>query len=651
MSQKAAGTETARFEVRNIGGIEATEVEFRPGVTALTGKNATNRTSFLRAIMAALGSRDVSLKGDASEGSVTLTMGGEEYTRTLTRKDGTVTFGGDPMLEDPEVADLFAFLLESNEPRQAVSRGADLRDLIMRPVDTYAIKEEIQELEARKDSLSEELAEIEDRKSRLPELEQQRTELREQISAKRDELADLETEIDENSRNIEESRQEQDRLETKLQDLRSTRSEIESLRRQIESQEESIASLKQERESVETEYEDLPDEPMDELAGFEADIERLRERRQSLNSKISELQSLIQYNEERLEAGDLEVFDSLEEAPTDGGHVAEQLIADDDDELVCWTCGSTVEQSQIETTVDRLKELSQQKVRELNEVKDELAEQKSARSEVEATQERRETLEAKRADIEDELDRRTARVDSLKEQRSGLTEEVETLEAEIEALESEDFDDILDLHTQANQLEFEIDSLESDLESTTEEIESIEADLERADDLEATRETVTDDLTELRTRIDQIEADAVEAFNHHMDALLDTLAYENLDRIWIERVEESVREGRKTVEKTVFELHIVRTTENGAAYEDTIEHLSESERKVTGLIFALAGYLVHDLHEVVPFMLLDSLEAIDSDRIAALVEYFSDFADYLVVALLPEDAQALDDEYTRLTEL
>jgi len=29
--------------------------------------------------------------------------------------------------------------------------------------------------------------------------------------------------------------------------------------------------------------------------------------------------------------------------------------------------------------------------------------------------------------------------------------------------------------------------------------------------------------------------------------------------------------------------------------------LSESEREVTGLVFALAGYLVHDVHETVPF--------------------------------------------------
>ena len=46
--------------------------------------------------------------------------------------------------DDPELADLFAFLLESNEARQAVARGDDLRETIMRPIDT----DEIESLDA-----------------------------------------------------------------------------------------------------------------------------------------------------------------------------------------------------------------------------------------------------------------------------------------------------------------------------------------------------------------------------------------------------------------------------------------------------------------------------------------------------------------------
>lgn len=68
-------------------------------------------------------------------------------------------------------------------------------------------------------------------------------------------------------------------------------------------------------------------------------------------------------------------------------------------------------------------------------------------------------------------------------------------------------------------------------------------------------------------------------------------------------------------------------------------------------VFALAGYLVHDLHETLPFMAVNSPEALDSERIAALVEYSDECARCLVVALLPEDAAALGEDYQRVTEV
>jgi uncharacterized protein YhaN len=91
-----------------------------------------------------------------------------------------------------------------------------------------------------------------------------------------------------------------------------------------------------------------------------------------------------------------------------------------------------------------------------------------------------------------------------------------------------------------------------------------------------------------------------------------------------------------------FELHIVREAESGQTYEGTVDTLSESEREVVGLVFALSGYLVHDLYKTVPVMVLDSLEAIDSDRIARLIKYLAEYPDFLVVALLPEDADTID---------
>ena len=159
--------EVTRLIVRNVGGIDETEVSFSPGVTILAGRNATNRTSLLRSIMTGLGSEDMAIKGDADAGAVELTIGDATYARTISRAGRSVQFEGDPYLEDPEVADLFAFLLESNEVRNAVVRNEDLRGLIVRPIDTEAIESRTEQLQREKRELDREEAEIEDGPSRL----------------------------------------------------------------------------------------------------------------------------------------------------------------------------------------------------------------------------------------------------------------------------------------------------------------------------------------------------------------------------------------------------------------------------------------------------------------------------------------------------
>jgi len=44
--------------------------------------------------------------------------------------------------------------------------------------------------------------------------------------------------------------------------------------------------------------------------------------------------------------------------------------------VICWTCGSSVEQEQIESTIDRLRKLSQSKVAEVNDLSSDIREEK-----------------------------------------------------------------------------------------------------------------------------------------------------------------------------------------------------------------------------------------------------------------------------------
>lgn len=631
--------------VENIGGIDETTVEFSPGVNVLVGRNATNRTSLLQAFMAACGGSNVSIKGDAEDGYVELSLGDETYTRDLSRGSGTIVTDGDPYLENPELADLFAFLLESNETRRAVTRGEDLRDIIMRPVDIDAIETQIEEYIEERQSLEAELEEIEDVKSELPGLEEEHSRLQTEIEEKQTELEAKEREIETTDEDIEETREEKAELEDKLEELRSTRSTLDEVRYDLETEQESRTALEQERDELESTLQDLPEAPIGE-DDIDSTIAQLREEKQAIEAEVSELQSVIGFNEELLEDSNAGLFAGFAEGVDE---ITDQLLENDD--VVCWTCGSEVEQLAIEGTLDQLREVSQDRIQEVNELEDKIADLKKEKRDIEQAQQTRDETETRLREIEGELDRSEDTIASLKDRRATLTDEIEELETAVDALENDDYSDILDLHKEANQLEYEIGRLESNLESVTDRISTIDSRIDNEARVESQLEEVREKITELRTRIDRIEKRAVEEFNDHMETVLELLDYTNLDRIWIERIEQEVREGRRTVEQSVFELHVVRTTQSGTAYEDTLDHLSESEVEVTGLIFGLSGYLAHEVYEQVPFMLLDSLEALDANRIATMVDYFQEFSGYLLVALLPEDARELDADYNRIEEI
>ncbi|MFO7926740.1 MAG: archaea-specific SMC-related protein [Halobacteriota archaeon] len=640
----------AQLSVRNIGGIDETSVQFMPGVTILAGENATNRTSLLQAIMAALGSNNISMKGDADTASVEMTIDDETYVRELTRQGTTITSDGNPYLEDPTLAELFAFLLESNEARRAVSTSADLRDLIMRPVDTDEIQAKIDRHLQKREEIESELEELDSLKNRLPALEEDRTRLKGEIEAAKEDLAEKEAELEDRDANVEQTREEKAELEDRLAELRSKRSELEDIRYELETERESLDSTRSQKRDLDGEFDELPDAPVGEIEELESQIDRLREQKRGLESEINEVQSVIRFNQEMLDGDDGGLLNALE-PPTgdDESEVTDELLANE--HVTCWTCGSEVPHEQIETTVTRLRELSQNKLGEISDIEDQLDALTDEVRDLEEKQRRREQLQRRRSSLNGEIDRIESSIERLTDRREELQTEIEDLESEIEDLEDDSYEEVLDIHKEANQLEYELGRLESQFDDVESEITRIERRLDEESALEERREEIIAEVGDLRTKIDRIEEQAIEGFNEHMDSVLDILGYSNLERIWLERVEREIREGRRKVTKSVFELHIIRQTDGGVTYEDTIDHLSESEREVTGLIFALAGYLAHEVYETVPFMLLDSLEAIDSDRIATLIEYVEGFSEYLVVALLPEDASALSDEYRRISEI
>lgn len=645
-------TESLSVTVENVGGIDEAYVELSEGVTVLEGKNATNRTSFLQALMASMGSDQYTLKGDAGEGRVELELGDTIVERRFERRNGSVAALDDGYLDAPELADLFAFLDEENDARRAVARGDNLHEVIMRPLDTNEIEAEIERLQATKRSLDEQLERIDERANERPALRDRKESIETEIERTEAELAEVEAEIEDADVDVDSERESQDGVERDLNALTDRRSELDEIRFQIETLEETIDSLEAERESKRDRREDIAVDPDADLETLKSDLQDLRDRQRRVTAQTSELQSIIQFNEDMLDGTDSEIASVLRaDGEDDGSESVTDRLLDEDESVVCWTCGSAVDEDDIESTLSRLRSYRQEKFNERRSIESEIEDLQEQVSTYEQTERELDEVNERLAEIDVDIDQKHDRIDDLEARREELHEEIESLEAAVQEEQSSDYSEILELHKQANKLELELEQRENELSSVEDDLKEIDALLEEREEYEQRRDQITDELRDLRNRIDHIEDGAIEAFNGHMAEVLDVLEYDNLARVWIERQQREVRDGRRKVDENYFELHIVRETESGSTYEGTVETLSESEREVVGLVFALAGYLVHAVHETVPVMLLDSLEAIDADRIARLVEYFADYPDFLVVALLPEDASAIDLDHETVREI
>lgn len=629
---------TVRVVVRNLGGIDSREVTFDRGVTVLTGRNATNRTSLLGAISAGLGGSSGELKSDADEGEVELDFGDERYVRTFRRDGEGVTVTGDPLTDDESIVDLFSCLLGNNRARKAVERsdGTALRGIIMEPIDTVEIATEIERRRRDLREIETQIDETERRLSNFATLTERRRSVRNELDEVEATVRDVRNALDE----FEADADAAEEAEAVVEELKAAREEYERVRNRLETQRNAVASLEDERERVRRELDDLPS-PEAELHELEGELTRIRRRKRQLENTINNLLSIVEFNDRLVS----DPTDALPGWSDDGGLVDE--LDRHTGTVECWTCGTTVERTAIATRLDDLRTVVDDLRRERNELDAEIEELRATLADRRDGVDTRASLEDQIDEITTEIGERDGRIDELVERTDALQERIDELERE--AAESERLREsaLLDRYQRYSELEYERGQLEEQLASIDQEIEELRALEAKQEELACEREEIRDEVSSLRDRITDLERSAIDAFNEHVQTVLDRLGYGNVERVWIERVSDAGDDG--PLSERSFRLHVVRSTADGTMYEDTVDHLSESERAVVGLVVSLAGYLVHDIHRRVPIMVLDSLEAIDADRIASLVDYFADYAPYLIVALLPEDARALDDDYERVS--
>lgn len=599
--REAGGCE---LTVENIGGIDACRVELDEGVTLLAGRNATNRTSFLRALSGALGGGAAALKADADRGRVEFTLNGDSYTREYVRNGDEVVVHGEPYTEQSTLVDLFVTVLGDNEARRAVEDERDLRRVIMRPVDTEAIERRIAELQEERSGLRDELAESEAAREELPNIEARQAQLEGELGAVESEIETIRADVAEDEAALRDASAPVDELEETRRERQELRDRIDVVEAELTALREQLADLRDERAS-------LP-EAADSVVDLDGELEGLRSRKRQLDDQIASLTTVVEFNEDVLTGeallADVAISPS---SPTDG------LAPESAHGVVCWTCGSEVQREGVADRLDDLRAIIDEKRERRADVAERLADLEQERRHVEQVRERRQTLDREIRATERKIDDRQADLGELTAEAERIGERIQALEEQVTTVDAGQDRGLLEMYEALGDYRYERRQLETELSEVRDDIAAIEETRDPSE-LAARIDEVSAELERERTRVEELELRAVESFNGHMAEILDVLGYENLTRVWIER-RSAEDEASST---TSFELHIVREAADGSVYEDRLEHLSESEREVVGLVVTLAGYLVHDVADTVPFMLLDSLETIDAARIDRVVDHF-----------------------------
>jgi predicted nucleic acid-binding Zn-ribbon protein len=621
--EHGSGTEESlTLGVRNVGGIERASVTLAPGVTIVAGENASNKSSLLGSLGGALGGPHPPLRGGTDGGSVTLEVGGERFGLDLVRRDGeTVVADATTYAESSTLVDLFVCLGEENPIRRAVVDGGDLHDLLMRPVDTAALEAEIGRLQERRAELDERIERLDATVDDLPELEVRARQLTEQ-------LEDVTERLDEKRAVIEAAdyRGAAEATRDLLDDLEAARSERDELRDRRDTKRRAADSLREDLDGVEEQLAELTgdDGSVDErLERLDAELTQLRDRKGRLDETINALSPIVELNQQFL--GDARLPTAF-----DAGDVVEGLHPDSES-VTCWTCGQSVERAEIEAQVEAVEAIVREKRRERATVESRIEERREERAALDARRDEYADLVERRRRLEREIEERERTLADLESRIETVTERIEALEAELAAADAAG--DFVERHREVSELEYERGRLERELAA-------VEADIEAAEDAKTERESlreeraeVTNRLAERRDRVERIERETVETVNECMARVLDRLGYRAIERVWIER--------RGGDEGTNFDLQVVRTADDGTVYRAAVDTLSKSEREVVGLVIALAGYLVYDVAETIPIVVVDAIEMLDAERIRGLLDFFDEHATYVVAAVLPEEAERL----------
>lgn len=588
------------FGITNIAGIRAADVTVEAGLNVVQASNFMGKSSFMGAIQTVMGTSGLHgtahpLTEGADEGSVTLETADERHEVRLERTaSGTVAREGTPVLTaetDRVCASLFAFLGENNPIRARVRAGGDLTPLLQAPLDIEDIDEEIATRRRERAATERRLEAARQAVSNIPSVTEAIQTLETELAELRDRRDDLTARAeaaspgaDTSSDDIAECRS---RLQTTVQTISRLETQIERTEQRLSEKRASLADI------------EVPDEP-----AVTADISDKESRIDQLELRIDLLESLHRTNQRVLEEDEVELVSSVERS----------LVGD---EVGCWVCGETTTRESIQSRLSAMQEQLQSLREEKATLREEISDIEAKQQEIAERRRQKDDLEEAVGGLSAELDELRSDHQQAVEREAELTEELEELEAAAATAESEVNEELTDVKA-------EIRTRERELNEQRSRLETLEDRRDEADELEAEKEQLDAEITELRNRKTEKQWELKEQFDTAMTEVIDQFA-PGFDgaRLQLKTDQDN--------EVEAFELVIARD-----GRETEIHSLSEGEQELVGIIVALAGHRTFGVGERVPLVLVDGISQLSAANLRRLTTYLADASDVLVMTAYPE---------------
>ncbi len=604
-------SEIIKAEIKNIGGIEDIKFNLKPGINLLVGENAKNKTSILNGIMAAMGSNKPTLRKGTNKGKATINIKGKKHTNSLKRENGNIIHSNQ---RDTTKEDLFSFLIEENETRQAVERRGDLRNIVLKPIDIEKIENKEKNLRNQKFNLRDELKSLKEKKKELQELKSKKKELENEIKQENKKLKTKEKEIEKIEKSLEDVEEKKKKETEKTKKLENLKAEKKRKESSLNIEKEKVERIENEIRSREKKLKDIE---VKETNDLKKKGERLNKKERSLENEISKINRLIELNKEKIE----EAKQKTEIIP----------------EVDCWSCGRKAKLDVFENMIEELKEERKQKNKDRKKISKERKEIENKINRVENMKKEKGKLENNLKKKERKKKRSEEKIESMKKNIEDISKKISKLSKNIEDTKIDE--DIPKIYREYEQLKSNIEQKNENLEEINNKINKHKDIKENIQDIEEKIDNINKELKEIRNKIKRKEQTTVNQFNKRMGNLSKYLG-EDLKKIWIERIVDN-NSPNQYKDNVKFKLKIKR--ENGE--KDNIDNLSESERESIGLILGLSGYLAYEMETP---LLLDSLGMFDSKRLKMLLQEFKEETEFVIAAILPEEEKNLDVNYNKI---